>query len=185
MGLEAPREMSPLLAFMVQGYLTHKKHPPSLGPPYGPRQSPTVGSYEGVVSYECRRWSLNPSGKCSYERPTRGTVCGTVRSMCGADAGCLAMNYQSLSNPEIRKQLSAGGASPSLSFMPAPSFFEDGAGIHTTFSLGPLGFDFAQRRQTRRPSRRRGPQQSPASFRIAVKDLEDPAVQCRWLVVSV
>ena len=43
-----------------------------------------------------RRWSSNPSGKCSYERPTRGTVCGTMRSMCGADAGCLAINYQSL-----------------------------------------------------------------------------------------
>ena len=27
---------------------------------------------------------------------TRGTVCGTMRSMCGADAGCLAINYQSL-----------------------------------------------------------------------------------------
>ena len=44
-----------------------------------------------------RRWSSNPSGKCSYELPTRGTVCGTMRSMCGADAGCLAINYQSLS----------------------------------------------------------------------------------------
>ena len=43
-----------------------------------------------------RRWSSNPSGKCSYERPTRNTVCGTMRSMCGADAGCLAINYQSL-----------------------------------------------------------------------------------------
>ena len=42
-------------------------------------------------------WSSNPSGKCSYERPTRGTVCGTMRSMCGADAGCLAINFQSLS----------------------------------------------------------------------------------------
>jgi hypothetical protein len=41
-----------------------------------------------------RRWSSNPSGKCSYERPTRGTVCGTMRSMCGADAGYLAINYQ-------------------------------------------------------------------------------------------
>ena len=46
---------------------------------------------------DCRRWSSNPYGKCSYERPTRGTVCGTMRSMCGADAGCLAINYQSLS----------------------------------------------------------------------------------------
>ena len=52
-------------------------------------------------------------------------------------------------------------------------------------ALGPLGFDFAQHRQTLRPPRRRDPQQSPASFRIAVKDLEDPAVQCRRLAVSV
>ena len=43
-----------------------------------------------------RRWSSNPFGKCSYERPTQGTVCGTMHSMCGTDAGCLAMNYQSL-----------------------------------------------------------------------------------------
>ena len=43
-----------------------------------------------------RRWISNPSEKCSYERPTRGTVCGTVRSMCGADAGCLGTNYHSL-----------------------------------------------------------------------------------------
>ena len=41
-------------------------------------------------------WSSNPSGKCSCERPTRGTVCGTMRSMCGADAGCLAINQPSL-----------------------------------------------------------------------------------------
>jgi len=32
---------------------------------------------------------------CSYQRPTRGTVCGTMRSMCGTDAGCSAINYQS------------------------------------------------------------------------------------------
>ena len=43
-----------------------------------------------------RRWSSNPSEKCSYERPTWGTVCGTMRSMCGADAGYLAVNYHSL-----------------------------------------------------------------------------------------
>ena len=36
----------------VQGYLAHKKHPPSLGPPQGPRHSPVVGSYEGAVSHE-------------------------------------------------------------------------------------------------------------------------------------
>jgi len=39
-----------------------------------------------------KRWSLNPSAKCSYERPPRGTVCGTMRGMCGADAGCLAID---------------------------------------------------------------------------------------------
>ena len=53
-----------------------------------------------VFSDAVRRWSSNPSGKCSYERPTRGTVCGTMRSMCGADTGCLAINYQSLSDAD-------------------------------------------------------------------------------------
>ena len=42
-----------------------------------------------------RRWTSNPSGKCSYERPTRDAVCGTMRSMCSADAGRLALDYQS------------------------------------------------------------------------------------------
>ena len=50
----------------------------------------------GQGSHTGRRWSLNPSGKCLYERPTRGTVCGTMRSMFGVDAGCLAIHYQSL-----------------------------------------------------------------------------------------
>jgi len=45
----------------------------------------------GRGGVEGRRWSSNLSGKCSYERPARGTVCGTI-----ADAGCLAINYQSL-----------------------------------------------------------------------------------------
>jgi len=36
------------------------------------------------------------SGSCSYERPTRGTVCGKMRSMRGADAGCSVINNQSL-----------------------------------------------------------------------------------------
>ena len=36
---------------------------------------------------------------CSYQRPTRGAVCSTMRSMCGAGAGCLAVNYQSLCRP--------------------------------------------------------------------------------------
>ena len=38
---------------------------------------------------------------------------------------------------------------------------------------GPLGFEGAQHRQTLRPSSSRDPQQSPASFRSAVKDLVD------------
>ena len=50
--------------------------------------------------------------------------------------------------------------------------------------LGPLGFEGAHYRQTLRPSSSRDPKQSPASFRSAVKDHEDPAVQCRWLAVS-
>ena len=49
------------------------------------------------LSQVVKRWSSNPSGKCSYARPTRGTVCGTMRSMYGADAGCLAVNHRSLS----------------------------------------------------------------------------------------
>ena len=47
--------------------------------------------------------------------------------------------------------------------------------------LGPLGFEGAQHRQTLRPSSSRDPQQSPASFRSAVKDLEDPAGGCGYL----
>ena len=58
-------------------------------------------------TYSPQRWSSNPSGKCSYERPTRGTVCGTMRSMCGADAGCLAINYQSLTPKQIDWLLAA------------------------------------------------------------------------------
>ena len=30
--------------YCVQGYLAHKKLPPPVGPPQGPRQRPTVGS---------------------------------------------------------------------------------------------------------------------------------------------
>ena len=43
-----------------------------------------------------RRRTSNPSKKCSYKRSTRDTVCGTMRIMCGADAGHSAMDYQSL-----------------------------------------------------------------------------------------
>ena len=56
-----------------------------------------------------RRWSSNPPGKCSYERWTRGTACGTMRSMCGADAGCLAINYQSLTPHLEHSALLRGG----------------------------------------------------------------------------
>ena len=36
----------------IQGYLAHQKQPPSLGPPYSPRHTLTVGSQGGYVSYE-------------------------------------------------------------------------------------------------------------------------------------
>ena len=36
----------------LQGCLVHKKPPPHLGPPEGPRHRPTVGSLGGAVSYE-------------------------------------------------------------------------------------------------------------------------------------
>ena len=36
----------------VQEYLAHKKQPPSLEPPHGPRHSPTAGSQGGAVSDE-------------------------------------------------------------------------------------------------------------------------------------
>ena len=35
----------------IHGYLAHKKPPPPLGPPSGPTDSPTVGSYGEAVSY--------------------------------------------------------------------------------------------------------------------------------------
>ena len=36
----------------LQGYLAHKKQPPSLGPPYGPRHIPAVGPEGGAVIHE-------------------------------------------------------------------------------------------------------------------------------------
>ena len=58
---------------------------------------------EGVGSG--RRWRSNPSGKCSQERLTRGTLTSTMTkaanppggARCGAGAGCSAIKYQSLS----------------------------------------------------------------------------------------
>ena len=47
---------------------------------------------------QSRRWRSDPSEKCSHERPTRGTVRSTMRDMCGAGAGGLAIKYQSLDN---------------------------------------------------------------------------------------
>ena len=43
-----------------------------------------------VLSLWYLRWRSNSSGKRSYELPTRGTVCGTMRSMCGTFACRLA-----------------------------------------------------------------------------------------------
>ena len=37
---------------VIQAYLAHKKLPPPLGSPYGPRLRPTLGSQEGAVSSE-------------------------------------------------------------------------------------------------------------------------------------
>ena len=50
--------------------------------------------------------------------------------------------------------------------------------------LGPLGFDFTQHRQTLHPTVDGTRSKALRPFRIAVKDLEDPAVQCRWLAAS-
>ena len=36
----------------IQGYLAHKKQPPPLGLPWGPRHIPTVGSSGGAVFNE-------------------------------------------------------------------------------------------------------------------------------------
>ena len=63
-----------------------------------PHEGPRVVSDQSATKFLylfCRRQSSKPSGKCWHDWPTRGTVCGTLRSMCGADAGCLAINYQS------------------------------------------------------------------------------------------
>ena len=55
-----------------------------------------------------RRWSSSPSEKCSHARPTRGTVCSTMRDMCGAGAGGLAINYPSPDNHGERKKALEG-----------------------------------------------------------------------------
>ena len=47
----------------------------------------------------------DPSGRCSYERPLRGTVTGTMRSMCRADAGCLVIDYRSLLQGRVLHRL--------------------------------------------------------------------------------
>jgi hypothetical protein len=39
-------------AVVVQGSLAHKKQRPHLGPPQGPTQSPTVGSWGGAASHQ-------------------------------------------------------------------------------------------------------------------------------------
>ena len=57
-----------------------------------------AGAAERKGQEKVGRWSSNPSEKCLYERPTRGTVCGTMRGMCGADAGCLAIDRSQFKN---------------------------------------------------------------------------------------
>ena len=59
----------------------------------------------------------NPSGKCSQERLTRGTVTSTMRkaahpsgcARCGAGAGCSAIKYQSLLNRETLSRQGSSG----------------------------------------------------------------------------
>ena len=50
--------------------------PPSLGPPHGPRHSPTVGSYEGVVSYERGSPVSEP-----VRRTPLPNACGTYKTV--------------------------------------------------------------------------------------------------------
>jgi hypothetical protein len=54
------------------------------------------GGHRSVLRSGCKRWASNPSGQYSYKRPTSVTVCGTMRSICGADAGDLAIGHHSL-----------------------------------------------------------------------------------------
>jgi len=57
------------------------------------------------LSTQGRRWRSNPSGQCSQERPSRGTVTSTMRgaenlsecAKCGAGIDCSAIKHQSLS----------------------------------------------------------------------------------------
>ena len=67
----------------LQGYLAHKKHTPSLGPPYGPGHNPTAVSYDGVVSYE------------------RGTPEGDGAACHTADYGKLTVRSYSYLHPHI------------------------------------------------------------------------------------
>jgi hypothetical protein len=88
-----------------------KFQPPNPKPQQGQLLTLTVEDYSAVLRdepigqvfpyTERRRWSSNSSGKCSYELLTRGTVCGTMRSMRGADAACSAQRYQSLHIPNV------------------------------------------------------------------------------------
>ena len=46
----AVREQQRVVSWPAQGFLAHKNPPPPLGPPYGPRHSPTIGSHGEAVS---------------------------------------------------------------------------------------------------------------------------------------
>ena len=57
---------------LVQRYLAHKKLPPFLGPRYGPRHRPTVGSWGGAVSSQ--RGTPVPPPPCSLAPFLRDAV---------------------------------------------------------------------------------------------------------------
>ena len=65
--------------------LAHKKQQPPLGLPWGPRHSPTVGSYGRAVHYEqgtlvgSRFGVLGRGGGCGYQEGVEGVVVRPVR----------------------------------------------------------------------------------------------------------
>jgi len=67
-----------------------------------------------LLQMESRRWRSNPSGKCSQERLTRGTVISTMRRAARPSgrggAGCSTIKYQYLRQQPV----TLPPASPSL-----------------------------------------------------------------------